>query len=43
LGRILIGRRTSNNKFGGADGKTLFITADPYLARIRTVNAVAGK
>lgn len=41
LGTILTTERTSNNKFGGADGKTLFMTADRYLLRIQTLNPVA--
>lgn len=35
LGAILVGR-TANCAFGGADGKTLYITADDKLCRIRT-------
>ncbi len=35
LGRLNTGQRTSNCTFG-EDGKTLFITADSYLCRIRT-------
>jgi gluconolactonase len=35
LGRLNTGERTSNCKFGD-DGKTLFITADMYLCRVRT-------
>jgi gluconolactonase len=34
LGRLLTGERTSNCTFGGADGKTLYITADSYLCRM---------
>jgi len=35
LGRINTGQRTANCKFGD-DGKTLFITADMYLCRVKT-------
>lgn len=35
LGTIRTGVATANCKFGG-DGRTLYITADPYLARIKT-------
>ena len=35
LGRLLTGQRTSNCKFGD-DGKTLFITVDMYLCRVKT-------
>lgn len=35
LGRLLTGERTSNCTLGGADGKTLFITADTYLCRVQ--------
>jgi gluconolactonase len=35
LGRVNTGQRTSNCKFGD-DGKTLFITADMYLCRVKT-------
>jgi gluconolactonase len=35
LGKIFTGERTSNCTFG-EDGKTLFVTADTYLCRIRT-------
>ncbi len=35
LGRLNTGQRTANCTFG-EDGKTLFITADSYLCRIRT-------
>lgn len=34
LGRLLTGERTSNCTLGGADGKTLYITADSYLCRM---------
>ena len=36
LGRLNTGERTSNCQFG-EDGKTLFITADAYLGRVRTL------
>jgi gluconolactonase len=36
LGRLNTGQRTANCTFG-ADGKTLFITADSYLCRVRTL------
>ncbi len=36
LGRIETGQHTSNCAFGGADGTTLFITADMYVCRLRT-------
>lgn len=36
LGSLLTGRATANCAFGGADGKTLFITADDLLLRIKT-------
>jgi gluconolactonase len=35
LGTVMTGEATANCKFGG-DGKTLYITADMYLARIAT-------
>jgi gluconolactonase len=35
LGRLNTGQRTANCKFGD-DGKTLFITADMYLCRVKT-------
>jgi len=35
LGRLDTGQATSNCTFGD-DGKTLFITADMYLCRVRT-------
>ena len=40
LGRIMTGRPTANCTFGGEDGKTLFLTANKLLCRIRT--KVAG-
>lgn len=36
LGRLATGQRTANCTFGGPDGKTLFITADMYLCRVKT-------
>lgn len=36
LGRLNTGQRTANCTFG-ADGKTLFITADSYLCRVKTL------
>jgi len=36
LGTILTGERTANCAFGGPDGKTLYMTADGFLMRIRT-------
>jgi gluconolactonase len=36
LGRLDTGEATSNCAFGGADGTTLFITADMYVCRIKT-------
>jgi gluconolactonase len=36
LGTIATGEATSNCEFGGEGGKTLYITADMYLARIKT-------
>ncbi|WP_153556503.1 SMP-30/gluconolactonase/LRE family protein [Roseimaritima sediminicola] len=35
LGRLLTGQRTSNCTLGGEDDKTLYITADSYLCRVR--------
>ena len=40
LGRLNTGQKTANCTFG-ADGKTLFITADSYLCRVKTL--VSGK
>ena len=34
LGRIATGRATANLAFGGADGRTLFITADDVVLRV---------
>jgi gluconolactonase len=36
LGRLNTGQRTANCTFG-ADGKTLFITADSYVCRVKTL------
>ena len=41
LGRLNTGERTANCTFG-EDGKTLFITADMYLCRVRTNVAGLG-
>lgn len=41
LGTIMTGRATANCAFGG-DGSTLYITADEYLARIRTTTKGVG-
>jgi gluconolactonase len=41
LGTILTGEATANCKFGG-DGRTLYITADMYLARIATSTTGLG-
>jgi gluconolactonase len=38
LGTVLTGEATSNCELGGPDGKTLYLTADMYLARIRTAS-----
>lgn len=35
IGRLITGERTSNCTLGGADGKTLYITADSYLCRVQ--------
>lgn len=37
LGRISTGERTSNCTFGGKDNSVLYITADTYLCRIKTL------
>ena len=42
LGTIATGEATSNCEFGGKDGKTLFIAADMYLARVETSTRGAG-
>lgn len=41
LGRMFTGQRTANCTFG-EDGKTLFITADMYLCRVRTTSKGMG-
>ncbi len=41
LGRIATGQRTANCTFG-EDGRTLFITADMYLCRVRTTTVGLG-
>ena len=43
LGSLLTGRATANCAFGGADGKTLFITADDLLLKIKTNVTDAGR
>ena len=35
LGSILTGQRTANCAFGGADKKTLYMTADGFLMRVK--------
>ncbi len=35
LGTIQTGQATSNCAFGGADGRTLYMTADDYLMRVQ--------
>jgi len=42
LGTIRTGVKTANCAFGGADGRTLFITADRYLLRVEVGAAVVG-
>lgn len=42
LGRIETGEATSNCAFGGEDGSTLFVTADMYVCRIRTLTTAAN-
>jgi gluconolactonase len=42
LGTILTGEATANCEFGGKDGRTLYITADMYLARIATASKGIG-
>ncbi len=37
LGSILTGQRTGNCTFGGPDGSDLYITADMFLLRVRTL------
>jgi gluconolactonase len=41
LGRIIIGERVSNVAFG-EDGSTLYLTADMYLCRIKTLTIGVG-
>ena len=41
LGRISTGERTSNVAWGD-DGRTLYLTADMYVCRIRTTTRGAG-
>jgi len=43
LGSLLTGQPTANCAFGGADGKTLFITANHWLLRIKTNVTDAGR
>ncbi len=43
LGTLLTGRATANCAFGGADGKTLYVTADDLLLRIKTKVAGDGR
>ena len=43
LGTLLTGRPTANCAFGGADGKTLFITANHWLLKIKTNVTDAGR
>jgi gluconolactonase len=42
LGTLSSGEAMSNCEFGGADGKTLFITSDMYLLRIKTATKGLG-
>ena len=42
LGRILTGQATGNCCWGGADGSTLYITADMFLVRVKTLTEGAG-
>ena len=42
LGTIMTGQATSNCTFGGEDGRTLYVTADSLLLRIRTNVTGAG-
>ena len=42
LGTILTGRATANCAFGGADGRTFYVTADEALLRVRTQVVGAG-
>ena len=43
LGSLLTGQPTANLAFGGADGRTLYITANNQLLRIRTNVTDAGR
>ncbi len=43
LGSLLTGSGTANVAFGGADGTTLFITADAHLLRIATRTTWLGR
>lgn len=43
LGSLLTGQPTANCAFGGADGKTLYITANNQLLRIKTSVTDAGR
>ena len=42
LGVLATGQATANVAFGGSDGSTLFITADMFLARLRTTTHGKG-
>ncbi len=42
LGTIATGEATSNCEFGGKDGKTLYVTADMYLAKVETSTRGVG-
>jgi len=42
LGWIITGRRTANCAFGGPEGRTLYITADDTLCRIKTSTTGLG-
>jgi gluconolactonase len=42
LGTLATGEATANCAFGGEDGKTLFVTADMWLCRVRTNVKGAG-
>jgi gluconolactonase len=37
LGRLATGQRTANCTFGGEDGSTLYITADMYFCKVKTL------
>jgi gluconolactonase len=43
LGTLLTGCATANCAFGGADGRTLFITAEHLLLRVKTTVKDAGR